>query len=307
VFSDADLGLVRDAVRAACDADDGLTDGIVGDLALCTTARVQPELERRRCAEQKLDACLSGPQIEALDRIMQGPHDGAGKALYSEWAWDAGIGLPGWRLWKMGGATGAPPSLNVLLGAGSLASVFTTPPTPVGADPQMLLNYLLGFDFDRDAPRIYATGHDFPRSAWEDISARSADLGAFRRHGGKLIVVQGVSDPVFSINDTLAWWREVDQRTAGQAATFVRVFPVPGMNHCGGGDATDEFDVLPPLMAWVERHQAPDAIPARAGSQSPWPGRTRPLCPYPKVARYKGTGTIETAESFFCQRPATHD
>jgi Tannase and feruloyl esterase len=301
-FSDADLVLVRDAVLGACDADDGVKDGIVGDFAACTQAKVQPALNALRCSADKTASCLSAAQIGAITRLMQGAQDSKGNSLYAEWAWDAGIGSPGWRVWKLGNADGRPPALNVILGGASLASDFTTPPTPVSADPQRLFQFLLGFDFDRDAPAIYATNAEFPRSAWDDISARSADLSGFRAHHGKLLVPHGVSDPVFSVNDTLAWWHEVDKRSAGLAATFVRVFPVPGMNHCGGGAATDRYDVLASLTQWVEKGKAPDSIPASAGPGSPWPNRTRPICAYPAVARYKGSGDIENAANFVCRR-----
>jgi feruloyl esterase len=203
----------------------------------------------------------------------------------------------------LGSPDGRPPSLNVVLGGPALATVFTTPPTPLSADPRRALDFLLHFNFDRDAPKIYATQTDFPHSAWDDISARSTNLDAFRARHGRLIVPHGVSDPVFSINDTLAWWREVDQRVGGRAAQFVRVFPVPGMNHCGGGAATDTYDVLPVLMQWVEQGKAPESIIAHANPASPWPKRTRPLCAYPAIARYKGSGDIETATSFSCESP----
>jgi feruloyl esterase len=187
------------------------------------------------------------------------------------------------------------------LGGASLATEFTTPPTVVGADPQSLFDYLMGFDFDRDAPKIYATSKLFPHSAWDDIAARSSDLTGFRKRGGRMIVAQGVADPVFSVRDTLAWWQEVDKAQKGQAAAIVRVFPVPGMNHCRGGDATDEVDELAPLVRWVEQGVAPDSLVARAGPGSAWPGRTRPLCPFPKVARYGGSGDLEQATSFRCE------
>ena len=116
-----------------------------------------------------------------------------------------------------------------------------------------------------------------------------------------MIVTQGASDPVFSLNDTLAWFREVDRIEHGQASSFVRLFPVPGMAHCSGGPATDQFDGFDAVVAWVEKGQAPDQILARAGQGSPWPGRTRPLCPYPKIARYQGSGSLEEAASFRCE------
>ncbi len=299
-FSDADLALVRSAVLEACDNGDGLKDGMVGNFGRCTTARVRPALASRQCRGAGSIGCLNAGQVDALVRIMDGAHDSAGRPLYSSWPWDAGIASAGWRSWKMGAAGGQPQSLNVLLGGASLASVFTTPPTVLPADADALLQFLLAFDFDHDAPKIYAVSTDFPASAWAEISARSADLDGFRKRRGKLIVYHGVSDPVFSINDTVDWWLQVDRRYRGKADQFVRLFAVPGMNHCGGGEATDRFDALASLMRWVEQGEAPGHIIAQAGPQTPWPGRSRPLCPYPAVARYRGRGDTEQADSFSC-------
>ena len=177
----------------------------------------------------------------------------------------------------------------------------TTPPTPLSNDPRALLAYLTSFDMDRDAPKIHARSGAFTESSWDLMGAKSTDLSAFRRRGGKLIVPHGMSDPVFSAHDTMRWWDDVNAASGGHAADFVRVFPVPGMAHCSGGPATDRYDCLAAVMEWVERGVAPDRIVARAGEATPWPGRTRPLCPYPAVARYAGTGSIEDAGSFVCR------
>ncbi len=300
VFSDADLALVAQAVLAACDADDGLRDGIVADMARCTLQRVHPQLVARTCTGAGQSGCLRPEQVAALERAMAGPRDSQGRALYASWPWDPGLATPGWRIWKVGLAQARPPALNVSLGAAALASIFTTPPRPIAADPSALLAFDLGFDFDRDAPAIYARGGAFAHSGWQDISARADDLSAFQARGGKLIIPQGAADPVFSIEDTLAWWRAVDARAHGHASDFVRVFPVPGMNHCGGGPATDRFDALASLMVWVEHGQAPAQIIAAAGPGTPWPNRTRPLCAFPAVARYRGAGDPEKAENFSC-------
>ncbi|HTC44193.1 MAG TPA: tannase/feruloyl esterase family alpha/beta hydrolase, partial [Steroidobacteraceae bacterium] len=149
-------------------------------------------------------------------------------------------------------------------------------------------------------PKIFGINAQFPRSGWDLVGAQSTDLERFRQHGGKLLVPHGGSDPIFSINDTLAWWRRLDAANHGNAGSFVRVYAVPGMNHCGGGPATDQFDALTAVVNWVERGIAPDSIQAQAGPMSPWPGRTRPLCPYPKVARYR-SGDLNQASSFACE------
>ena len=306
-FSDSAFATVAGAVLAACDADDGAADGIVGDYHACTTKRVEPALADRTCRESV--GCLSGDQVATLLRVFGGPRNSAGEALYSDWAWDAGIGgrvgdryQQGWRVWKIGGYPPSQiPALNVVLGAPSLAAVFTTPPTPLRSDPRVLLGYALHFDMDRDAPKIFAHDTEFTESSWDAVGATSTDLSAFRRHGGKLIVPHGLSDPVFSAHDTMKWWDAVNAASSGQAATFVRVFPVPGMTHCGGGPATDQYDCLTAIVDWVEHGEAPDRILARAGAATPWPDRTRPLCPYPAVARYAGAGSVDSAASFVCR------
>jgi feruloyl esterase len=299
-FTEADFQLVRAAVLEACDTLDGLADGIVGDFARCTTRRVLPQLDRRQCHAAQSAGCIAQAKVDALVRVMGGPRGPQGKVLYSDWAWDAGIAEMGWRMWKIGAPGGQPPALNVVLGGASLASVFTTPPTALAADPQSLFEYLLGFDFRRAPAGIEARAGDFTRSAWQDVSARSPDLDALRARGGKLLVWQGVADPVFSVRDTAGWWNEVHARYAGAEQGFVRFFPVPGMNHCAGGATTGDFDALGALVRWVEQGEAPAQLLATAGPGTPWPGRTRPLCAWPKVARYRAQGDAEQASSFEC-------
>jgi feruloyl esterase len=300
-FSESDLNLVGNAILSVCDADDGAKDGLISDFMSCTDARVRPALEATRCVATKTVSCLTADQISALERIYGGARDSRGHALYSTWPWDAGITGAGWRSWKLGNGADHEIALNVTLGGSSLAAVFTTPPTPVNVDWRATLRYQLTFNFDIDAAKIYATNREFPKSAWDDIAARSSDLDRFRAHGGKLIIPQGVSDPVFSILDTLDWYGDVDARNHGQAGRFVKVFPVPGMGHCRGGPATDGFDPFAALRSWVEHERVPDRILATAGKNSPWPGRSRPLCAYPAAAFYSGHGSIEAAENFVCR------
>lgn len=298
-FTDAQLALVRGSVLDACDADDGVRDGLTAAFGSCSWPRVEAQLRTHLCTAGAGDSCLTGAQVAVIGRVYAGPRDSAGRALYSDWPLDAGVGDPGWRIWKIGAPGGVP--INVAMGAPALAAIFTTPPTALRDDPVSALEFALRFDFDRDTPRIDATDGTFTTSAWTDISARSPRLERYRGRGGRMIVFHGASDPVFSLNDTLAWYREVDQLNGGNAAEFVRVFPVPGMAHCGGGPATDQFDAFDVLVAWVERGAAPEQLLATAGPRSPWPARTRPLCPYPKVARYSGSGSIDDASSFRCE------
>lgn len=298
-FSDADLDIVADTVAKVCDADDGIVDGMLQNVTRCTTQRVRPALESRVCADKKEASCLSREQVVALARSYGGPHDSKGQPLYADWPWDLGVGDMGWRVWKIG-MPGAMDAINVMLGSPALSGLFVTPPSPVASTSEANLRYQLEFDFDRDAPKIFGTNAEFPRSGWELVGAQATDLAKFRERGGKLLVPHGGSDPIFSINDTIAWWRKVDAANQGNAASFVRVFAVPGMTHCTGGPATDQFDSLASLVDWVENGKAPDRIEAKAGPMTPWPGRTRPLCSYPQVARYK-SGDLNRADSFACE------
>ncbi|WP_031236929.1 tannase/feruloyl esterase family alpha/beta hydrolase [Asticcacaulis sp. AC460] len=298
-FSNADFALVHTAILKACDDRDGIADGMVLNFLACRDDDVVAQLGAVQCRDAKTAACLSGAQITGLRRVMAGPVSSSGRPLYAGWYWPSGIANDAWRMWKIGSEDGRIPALNVLLGGASLASVFTTPPTTLG-DPQSRLDYMLAFDFDRDAGRIYAAADPFTHSAWASIASRSTDLSAFRARGGRLIVPHGDSDPVFSLKDTVDWFDEVNDRNNGKASDFVRVFSVPGMCHCGGGPATDQYDMFTALVAWVEKGRAPDSVVATAGGGTPWPGRQRPLCAYPQTAHYRG-GDVEKADSFACQ------
>jgi feruloyl esterase len=296
-FSDPDLQKVGQAISQACDALDGIADGMVQEFRKCTAARVKPLLTALLCKAGKEDSCLTSGQVQALLRSLAGPVNARGQPLYADWPWDPGIASPLWRLWKIGLGGQAP--INVELGSPALSGLFMTPPQDIPADRRANLQFQLQFDFDRDASTIYATTSAFPRSGWDLVGAQSTNLRAFSRHGGKMIVPHGTADPIFSINDTVRWWEAVDKSSGRKAAGFVRVFPVPGMNHCAGGPATDQFDALGPLVDWVEKGIAPQSIPATAGPTTPFPGRTRPLCPYPSTARYV-KGDSENAASFVC-------
>ena len=137
------------------------------------------------------------------------------------------------------------------------------------------------------------------------------NLSALKTHGAKLLVYHGTGDPVFSFDDTRDWYARVAQTNGGDASDFARFYPVPGMNHCSGGPAADQFDLLTPLVAWVEQGQAPGAVVAAARCDERGAecgrarvmgrGRTRPLCPYPQVARYNGSGDVNSAASFSCR------
>jgi feruloyl esterase len=283
-FSHADLNLVADAVKSSCDADDGVADGMVNNTRAC---RFDPAV--LQCSGAKAADCLSAAQVDALDKVFAGPRNSAGQVLYTGQPWDPGLAAPGWRAWTLGSSTTATPDARyITLMADALANEFFTPPQP-GFDP-------LGFNFDTDPARMAAY------SAVYDTYADDK-LTAFRQHGGKLLFIHGMSDPIFSANDTVDYYERLAANHGGIARTqeFARAFLVPGMNHCSGGPATDNFDSIQAMVHWVEKGIAPDTIAARAlPTQADHPNRTRPLCAYPRFARYKGSGSVEEAGSFVC-------
>jgi len=126
------------------------------------------------------------------------------------------------------------------------------------------------------------------------------------------MVYHGTSDPIFSSDDTTVWYDSVRAANGGDASNFARFYRIPGMTHCSAGPATDQFDMLTPLVNWVEKGQAPDRVVANvrgpgnlAGANTDIPttwsaSRSRPLCPYPTVARYTGSGSVELESSFTC-------
>jgi feruloyl esterase len=303
-------------VAETCDGLDGVKDGIVADIKACQKVFHLADLQ---CAGDKTDACLSATQVKALTRAFAGPTNSKGEQLYSDWSFDAGMGAANWRFWKV--FSGVPPwngnPLIATMGAASLSTIFVTPPAPPKGDPDSLLASLARFDFDRDAPKIYVKGVfaidgkpvDYDQSAWEFMTPPDADdphLAALKGAGHKLIVYHGQSDGVFSFNSTVRWYEKLDANSGGAAADFARLFAVPGMNHCASGPATDQFDALGAVVDWAENGKAPAAILAsvRADNKELPPewskARTRPLCPWPKIARYVA-GDVEKAESFACQ------
>lgn len=275
-LSDAQLKRVAREVLDRCDAADGLKDGLVQDPA----CRVDPAALQCPAGGE---GCLTAPQAKALAEMMAGPRNSKGP-LYFGWPWDPGIAEPGWRAWTLGTAPeGAPNARHVTLMAGALGHEFVTPPDPTLST--------LNFDFERDPPRMQAFHKVYD-------TADDAQLEGFRKRNGKLLIVHGMADPIFSAFESIDYIRRVQAATPG-ADGFARLFLVPGMNHCAGGAATDDFDALAALVRWVEEGRAPERIEAR-GSGGAFAAVARPLCPFPKVARYQG-GDEKSAASFECR------
>jgi pimeloyl-ACP methyl ester carboxylesterase len=316
-FSATDMELIAHKVLEACAKVDGVNDGMVHDIRACQKVFHLADLT---CVGDKSDQCLSKTQVEALSRAFGGPHNSRGEQLYSDWPFDGGMNSANWRFWKV--FSGIPPWNNnpliATMGAASLAAIFTTPPTFTKGDPYALMDYLSHFDFDRDAPKIYAKGTftvdgkqiEYKESAWEFMTPPDADdpkLTTLRASGHKLILYHGQSDGVFSFNASASWIEKLNANSGGDAGDFARLFAVPGMNHCSKGPTTDNFDMLSAIVDWAENGKAPDRIiagvtPGNQEVPAEWsPQRTRPLCPWPKVARYLG-GDKEKAESFECRQ-----
>ncbi len=277
-LSDAQLARVAHEVLDRCDANDGLKDGLVNDTACrIDTAALQ-------CPGAG-EGCLAPAQAQALAAVMAGPRNSRG-ALYFGWPWDAGLAAPGWRAWTLGTAQdGAPNARHVTLMAGALGHEFVTPP-----DPSLST---LNFDFERDPARMQAFHREYD-------TADDVQLEGFRRRGGKLLFFHGMADPIFSAFETMDYQRRLSAAhgDAG-AASFARTYLVPGMNHCGGGPATDHFDGLAAIERWVEKGEAPDRVIAQ-GTAAPMAGLSRPLCAYPRQAHYRG-GDTSAAASFECR------
>jgi len=141
------------------------------------------------------------------------------------------------------------------------------------------MSWVLSYNFDIDAPRIFDRTEDFSESAMDFMGTSSTDYRRFSRSGAKLLVYTGNADPVFSAKYHERWYRKLALKNGGLARTreFARLFMVPGMNHCSGGPATSQFDALGAVVNWVERGERPAYLMGTAPADTPWPGRTRPL------------------------------
>jgi feruloyl esterase len=275
-FTDAQLKAVSTAVLKQCDGLDGLEDGMINDYKAC---RFDPA--SLKCGATGADAqtCLSAQQIDALKDILGGARNPRGESLYGATPFDTGIALPAWRAMHLGTATNPP--ANASLGRDTLRLFSMTPSNP-DFDP-------LRFDFDHDMDILAET------AAINDAVATLHTT--FAGHGGKMIVYHGLSDQAMWTGALTQWYEKLTPRDSHGPQSWARLFLVPGMTHCGGGQSTDQFDMLTAIQQWVEKGQAPDRVIA---SGRAFPGKTRPLCPYPKVARFDG-GNPDNQESFSCR------
>ncbi len=298
-FTPQERQTVAKAVLQKCDALDGAADGMVQDVKACQVAF---DLNRdvATCTGARTGQCLTGEQKTLAGQVFAGGKTPSGQLIYSSFPWDTGVQTPNWATWKFVNSQVLDPAAGYIF-----------------MSPTRSINALEQGDLDERYKAIYATVAPFVESGDAVITPpgkdNPANLAPLRARGAKMLMYHGVSDAIFSANDTAAWWDRLNQAQGGRAADFARYFPVPGMAHCSGGAATDRFDGLSALVKWVEQGDAPNQLFAssrgagntagvNADVPTDWsPTRTRPLCAYPQVARYKGVGDLEDAGNFACR------
>ena len=302
--------LIANAILSKCDALDGVVDGLVQDTQACRSVfDIQRDVPT--CLGPRNGQCLSAAQKNVLAAVYSPVKLANGELIYSGFPFDPGIAHPGWGEWKFRN------SVRSARNPVSVGYIFSTPPASdlsMAKDTSRAASFALNFDLALEAPKIFATNALYKESGLSLMSPPNAtQLDTLKQRGGKIIVVHGTADPIFSIDDTATWYNELNAHHKGQASAFAKFFPIPGMGHSRGGIATDQFDALSALVAWVEMGQSPERIIATVrGTGNPggvnpdipsnWPShRSRPLCPYPLVARYQ-SGDTESANSFACLR-----
>jgi feruloyl esterase len=256
----ADRKTILDGLLDQCDGRDGLKDGMIENVAQC---RFDPR--KLQCRAEKKDGCLSAGQVRAMELGFAGPKDKAGYPVYTAVPYDTGI---------------------VATPMGYLP---TGAPGPFGPPSAAT-------DIDIDA-RVHALRNDAVQRLTDTNYWTS--LNSFLDRGGKVIYFHGVSDFWFSAFATRDYHERAAKANGAAYTDASRFYMVPGMLHCQGGNAFDQFDILSALVDWVEQGKAPAAITAARRGETP---DTRPLCPYPAYARYAG-GDARRAESFTCTQP----
>jgi len=306
-YTAAERTMVANAVLARCDALDGASDGLIQDPHAC-----QRKFDLMRdvptCPGARDGSCLTQAQKIAIAPIFSGATKSNGEPFYASFPYDSGIGGGGIPFWEF--------TAPLFLDSGAVGVIFKVPPSMMALTDGP--GFSLGLNIDATLAELFTTDATYTESAMSFMTPPDAtDMNDVRRRGAKILVYHGVSDPIFSVSDTEAWYRGIDRSSGGRADEFARLYRVPGMGHCSGGPATDQADFISPLVAWVEHGDEPGSIVATArGDGNPggknnevpasWVDRTRPLCPYPTVAHYKGHGNVEQASSWSCRKADRH-
>ena len=269
------LSLLNKRVYEKCDASDGLVDGVIDDPRRCD---FQPARDLPKCSGGDTAECFTAPQIAGLAKIYGGVRNSKGKLLFpgepvgSEAVWAENL---------------VGPSKVVLPRAESQMKFYALDPPP---GPSWSYT---SFHFDKDPARTAKAG--------KDVNPLNPDLAPLKKRGGKIIQYSGWADQQVNPLPGITYYETVNKRMGGAATRdFYRLFMVPGMFHCGGGPGCGSVDWLAALMDWVEKGAAPAQLMG-AHLEKGQATRTRPLCPYPQVARYKGTGSTDEAANFECR------
>ena len=290
--------VVADAVLARCDDLDGLADGLVQANDACQEVFSVAE-DVPTCEADRDGTCLSAEQKSVLSDVFAGATTNEGEDIYSSFPYDPGLVQPGWADWKFN----SPISRDSV----AVGYIFSVPPfaPALGA----LRDFVLDLDIDEANEGIYATSDRYAESAMEFMTPTDPHFEDLKGSGGKMMVIHGASDGVFSMEDTTSWYRGLEEHHGGDASDFVQYFQVPGMGHTTGGPSTDQHDSLAALVDWVEDGTRPDRLEAWVNPENTqlpadWSAdRSRPLCAYPAVALYAG-GDQDSAASFACADPA---
>jgi len=292
------LPAIARAVNAACDAADGVADGILNDPRTC---HFDPAT--LLCTNGDSSQCLTQPQVSVLKALYAGPHDAKGRAFYPGVLPGAEEGPGGWGLWIIGPAPGK--GLIPEFGRVLFSDM-------VYANPD--------WDF-KDTPVDEAVEAADAKTA-KVLNATDSNLTAFKARGGKLILYHGWNDPALSALNTVNYYSSVERRMGThETATFMRLYMVPGMQHCAGGPGPNNFgqpinesvehaisrnNIEVALQQWVEKGVPPSSIIAtKYVDDDPKKGvkMTRPLCPYPQAAMWMGKGSTDDAANFVCKAP----
>jgi feruloyl esterase len=262
--------VIHDSVLQQCDALDGVKDGVLEDPTKC---KFDPTV--LTCKETDAPSCLTAPQVAAATKLYAGPKD-------------LRTGRPAFPGLEPGSELG----WNTLAG-----------PRPMTLATDVY-KYLV-FDNPNWDYKTINPETDFPRAEKaiaESMDATNPDLKPFIDRGGKLLMYHGWSDPGIPPLNTVQYYKKVADTLGGTSkiSSSIRLFMIPGMNHCQGGNGTDKFDGMAALAEWVEHGKAPDRILASHQTRGKV-DRTRPLCPYPQVAAYKGAGSTDDAVNFVCK------
>ena len=262
--------MIHRAVLDRCDALDGLTDGLIGDPSRCNF-----DFKSLACSGEDSASCLTATQVVTA-RTLTSPaiHPRSGETIFPGLALGTELG---WAL-RIGGPA----------------------PNPLGGD---FVRYAVFKNPDWDW-RTFDLETAVAQADRIEVTDASADLRAFMRRGGKLLLYHGWADANFSAQSTIDYYRKVVDTigSAPQHADSLRLFLAPGMGHCGGGAGPNTFDMVAALERWVENSEAPAVIVASHRTDGKL-DRTRPLCPYPQVAKYNGTGNHDEAANFRCVLP----